>query len=149
MNPTIKVLNLQDPTADPNPYVEAVSSDDDVTYNLEDWVKVIAKDSAGHDISDRVVYDASAVDYTKAGDYPVEVSVMDDQFNMSSAFFTVHVLSPKEVRMVESGRPLRRESEVKRVARAEKIERIVDKISYIVIFAVIIGVLIFTYLDAF
>ena len=39
MNPTIKVLNLQDPKADPNPYVEAVSSDDDVTYNLEDWVK--------------------------------------------------------------------------------------------------------------
>lgn len=150
MNPTIKVLNPQDPKADPNPYVEAVSSDDeDVTYTLEDWVKVIAKDGNGHDISDRVVYDASAVDYTKPGDYPVEVSVMDDQFNMSSAFFTVHVLSPKEVKLVESGRPLRRESEVQRAAKSDKIERIVDKISYIVVFAVLIGLLVYTYLDTF
>lgn len=148
-DPIIKVLNPQDSKADPNPYVEAISSDDDVTYALEDWVTVIAKDSAGHDISNRVVCDASAVDYTKPGDYPVEVSVMDDQFNMTSAFFTVHVLSQKEVRIVESGRPLRRESEIERAARSDKIERIVDKISYVVIFAIVFGVLIYTYLDAF
>ena len=112
-------------------------------------VKIVAKDSHGNDISDRVVYDSSAVDFTKSGDYPVEVSVMDDNFNMATATFTVHMLDEQEVRDVEAGRPLERETDQEKAAKEEKRAEILDWAFYIAIIVMFIGFVVFTFMDAF
>lgn len=145
---TIKVLNPNDPKADPNPYVEVLGPYDD-PYLIEDMVKIVAKDSHGNDISDRVVYDSSAVDFTKSGDYPVEVSVMDNNFNMATATFTVHMLDEQEVRDVEAGRPLERETDQEKAAKEEKRAEILDWAFYIAIIVMFIGFVVFTFMDAF
>lgn len=146
--PSIKIYNPQDPKADPAPYVQIIDEDDE-PYSIEDWVKIVAKDSHGKDISDRVVYDASAVDFTKSGDYPVEVSVMDDNYNMASAVFVIHMLSPKEVKQVESGKPLRRESEIEREKKALKREKFIDRAFGVGLIIIMIVFCVYTYLDAF
>lgn len=146
--PTIKVLNPNDPTADPNPYVQIIDEDDD-PYMIDDFVRIVAKDASGKDISNNVVYDSSAVDFTKSGDYPVEASVMDDDFNMVSTTFIIHMLDEQEVKIVEAGRSLHRETRKEREEKAIRREKIVDGIAYTVVAFAIICFVIFTYLDAF
>lgn len=146
---SIKVLNPYDPKADPSPYVEVLDPDEDEAYMIENFVRIVATDENGKDISNNVVYDSSMVDFTKPGDYPVEVSVMDDNFNMVSTTFTIHVLDEREVKLVEAGRPLHRESKKEREERANRRDHIIDAMYYIGIAVLFIGFAVFTYLDAF
>lgn len=63
--PTITVLNADDHTKSPDQSAQVINPDETPTYIIEDWVDIIATDSQGNDISDKVVYDAENVDFTK------------------------------------------------------------------------------------
>lgn len=112
--PTITVLNADDHSKSPDQSAQVINPDDSATYIIEDWVDIIAKNSQGKDISDKVVYDASNVDFSKPGDYPVLVSVMDDDMNMASTSFTIHVLSEKDTRRYEESQDLEQPNETKK-----------------------------------
>lgn len=149
-NPTIKVINALDPNADPDPYV-LVLDDDDEPYNVEDLVKIKATDAYGKDISDQIVYDSHSVDWTKPGDYPVEVSVMDDNLNMTTTFFVVHMVTQKEAKSIESGRNKPKSGSRKAAREAKELKKdvLVDKIFVGFITVVFVAFLIYTYVDAF
>lgn len=112
--PTITVLNADDHSKSPDQSAQVINPDESATYIIEDWVDIIARDSQGNDISDKVVYDAENVDFTKPGDYPVMVSVMDDDMNMANTCFTIHVLSEEDTKRYEEGQDLQQLDETKK-----------------------------------
>lgn len=142
--PTITVLNADDHTKSPDQSAQVINPDETPTYIIEDWVDIIATDSQGNDISDKVVYDAENVDFTEPGDYPVLVSVMDDQMNMASTSFTIHVLSEEDTKRYEAGQDLEQSGKPKKHYKIS----LLDIIAVVALLAFLI-VGIYAYLDAF
>lgn len=122
---------------DPDIYVEATDIED--PYDIEDFLQMSATDAAGNDISDQILYDSTAVDYSKAGDYTVPVTVMDSDLNMSVSSFCVHVLNPEQTRRVEKGRNYtsKKQADEEHEHRLE----IVDRLMYgtVILSAVLVG----------
>lgn len=61
-------------------------------YNLKKLAGITAFDSTGKDISESISIDSYKVDYRKVGDYLVNITAMDSQFNMSVSSLIVHVV---------------------------------------------------------
>lgn len=142
--PTITVLNADDHSKSPDQSAQVTNPDESTTYIIEDWVDIIARDTKGNDISDKVVYDAENVDFTKPGDYPVLVSVMDDDMNMVSTSFTIHVLSEEDTKRYEKGQDLEQLDETKKHYKISWLD-IVAVIATLTLFILIV----YTIWDAF
>ena len=140
--PLLIIEDIENPQVIYDLYVQVVENDEDANYVVDEWFNVFAKDFRGRDISNRAVYDTSLVNYTKPGDYPVEVSVMDDNLNMSVVSFTIHVLTIKEIKRIEKGYSISRK-------KGEKNILLSNKLFYFTLGIFIFGIIIFTYFDTF
>lgn len=61
-------------------------------YDLKTLAGITAIDGTGKDISESINIDSSKVNYQKVGDYLVNVTAMDAEFNMTVSNFIVHVV---------------------------------------------------------
>lgn len=88
---------------DRNIYV--ASTDMPNPYDLKTLVDIKAVDQFGMDITNTLIINTDRINFAVPGIYNVSLSVADRHGNISSDYLKVHVLSDKDVRRVEKGKP--------------------------------------------